>query len=324
MDSKQKFNPLKILYRGNVSAENNKPHGFGVLFQFGDVYVGGFHNGYKHGWGILKCRQGYKELKKPQQFRFFRHGIYIGYFRYNKFITGKRIEYKKEIGALTVEYFQNEISLSKYFSGSSRVSIYIEKNLHSELFSVDILGDRYINCFQQKDVSATNVDYGVNLDQIGQVLEFDPKNKSYIIKYQKDKLITGKCIYVRYDENWKRKYKIICSFENDFLKSIDYVGNRNNFVFSPTTLIDIENVPRDYLCPIDYEIMTQPCLTEYNQYYQYKNIITWLAVGTRFSDPLTNQLFRTSIFPIDENFQFEIFDFIYDFFFSSDIVGTLC
>ena len=55
MDSKQKFNPLKILYRGNVSAENNKPHGFGVLFQFGDVYIGGFHNGYKHGWGILKC-----------------------------------------------------------------------------------------------------------------------------------------------------------------------------------------------------------------------------------------------------------------------------
>ena len=75
---------------------------------------------------------------------------------------------------------------------------------------------------------------------------------------------------------------------------------------------------------IDYEIMTQPCLTEYNQYYQYKNIITWLALGTRFSDPMTNQLFRTSIFPIDENFQFEIFDFIYEFFFSSEIVGTLC
>ena len=88
----------------------------------------------------MKCRNGYKELKKPQQLQFFRHGIYIGYFRYNKFITGKRIEYKKDIRALTVEYFQNEISLSNIFR-IIRVSIYIEKNLHLNC-SVDIFGDR--------------------------------------------------------------------------------------------------------------------------------------------------------------------------------------
>jgi len=47
-----------------------------------------------------------------------------------------------------------------------------------------------------------------------------------------------------------------------------------------------ENVPREFLCPISYEIMTQPVVSPSGITYDRKSIADWLDVHS--SDPATN------------------------------------
>ena len=81
----------KVLFRGRL--KKGKPDGFGILFQYGDIYIGSMKNGYKHGYGILKCRAGYKIVGTRGSFKSER-GIYIGYFRNDRLFHGKFIDKK--------------------------------------------------------------------------------------------------------------------------------------------------------------------------------------------------------------------------------------
>ena len=57
----------------------------------------------------------------------------------------------------------------------------------------------------------------------------------------------------------------------------------------------IESIPEDFLCPISYEIMFDPVITECGMTYERKNIEKWLIEHK--TDPLTNREITTSVYP---------------------------
>ena len=56
-----------------------------------------------------------------------------------------------------------------------------------------------------------------------------------------------------------------------------------------------KSIPTDFLCPISYEIMFDPVITECGMTYERKNIEKWLTEHT--TDPLTKQEITNSLYP---------------------------
>ena len=82
-------------------------------------------------------------------------------------------------------------------------------------------------------------------------------------------------------------------------------------------------IPYDYRCPIQHEIMIQPHRTQFNTVYELKNLLKWISMKPIPRDPLTNQCFELMEFDDHIELRDQIFDFIWTSVFSHQIIGTL-
>lgn len=284
----------KILFRGKL--KKGKPDGFGILFQFGDIYIGTMRNGYKHGYGIWKCRKGYKIIRHKGAFKSER-GIYIGYFRYDRLIYGKFLELnKKEIKKITIK--------NKKFNGPCSIK---NKNY--------IILSNYKNNNLEGKYVYKNLDYDYTFETFIYNNNFNgpslrKNNDFYEYLFYKDGKINGKSIYHIYKTDttfileWKNK-------EYNYCKKILKIINKKNKFYYPEKLLDIDLIPKEYLCPISYEIMIQPIETSMKQIYNYKSIIKWKYKYKKETDPLTNCKIDDS-FIVCPLIQYDIFKYIED------------
>lgn len=299
-----------ILYRGNTNTKM-KPHGFGVYFYFGDVYLGNFRNGRKHGYGIWKCRGGYRPTKF--KYSYVQRGIYIGIFCHDQFVSGKFIKsqfhpncfpygyqrytsrfqntpFRCPTQHLTVHYFQN-IEHGKYHSkGTQNLSGYIQnKMLH---------GNFYIQ-------------------------NYSPSFHA-IIPYR-NSCLHGRGVHIRFSEKNVVLYKILTEWVNDQCVMIHCLYDDDNLLFYPFHYFE-QNNPRihfDHLCPIERSMMMEPCRTEYNTTYDLKNLMKWISKYKKPRDPLTNLPYTNMNFEIDYKLQESIFDCLWTTCFPKQILGTL-
>lgn len=284
----------KILFRGKLN--NEKPNGFGILFQFGDVYIGKMKNGYKHGYGIWKCRKGYKIIGRTGSFKTER-GVYIGYFRYDRFIHGVFIEFNKE-------YIKKNFIKNRLYNG---ISILKHKDYTIlSTYKDNILNGKYIyKHFENNYIFETNI---VNNNFNGPSIR--KNNEFYEYLFYKDGKILGKSIYHIYKTDttyilkWKNK-------EYNYCKEIFKISNKDNRLYYPIKNLNTYKIPEDFLCPISYEIMIQPVETSMGQVYDYKSILKWKYKYNKKTDPLTNCRIDDS-FLICPTIQYNIFKYIED------------
>ena len=279
----------KTLFRGNL--KNNKPDGFGIHFSFDDVYIGNFRNGYKHGYGILKCKEGYKIIRNKFG-KYLRKGLYIGYFYKDVFITGKCIlKDNDDICILSVKkkmnnglcIRKNPFSYVKTFhKENSPIVSYRYENFHLNILIESFLKNNLFHgyCFKKFE-------------------------NHYEILYYDNGKVKGKSIYHIFKNNITFVFEWKKGFRHQILKIIDK-GNR---LYYPETIL--KNIPLEYLCPIGYNIMLEPCMNEKNQIYDLKNISNWYFNYKKRTDPLTNLQLKFFHITHMENLQKEIFTYIY-------------
>ena len=299
-----------ILYRGNVN-RRRKPHGFGVYFYFGDVFIGNFRNGRKHGYGIWKCRGGYRPTKF--KYSYILRGIYIGVFSHDKFIRGKFIKsqyypncfqygyrksmnllgnfpYRNPIEHLTVHYFQH-IESGKYQSnGIQNFSGYVQnENFH---------GNFYIQYYSPS---------------------------FHVLVPYRNSCLHGKAVHIRISKNNVFLYKLLTEWENDQCITIHCIYDDHNLLFNPLQYFERNNqqIHFDHLCPIERSMMIEPCRTEYKTTYDFKNLMKWIPIHNPPRDPLTNLPYENMKFEIDYKLQESIFDCLWTTCFPKQILGTL-
>ncbi len=303
---------FSIMYRGNYNSEMY-PHGFGICYKFGDVYVGGMKHGYRHGYGILKCREGYKRTSKPYTFKYMKRGIYIGFFNKNKFITGKFIEMDSTNKVMTKGYLKNKKQVGDvhYIENDSLVSI-LYKNSESSIY--EMKGD--------------SIQHGCIHNGVfsGQFYNMYMNSFFHRINYYESGILHGPILFLRYKSNMSHiLYHVMTIWEDNVCKQIHYIKNDLGIIYNPISYLELkdEYIPKDYICPINYELMKQPVKTEYNTTYEYESILQWLSQSKDFRDPLTNMRYKDLSFFIDNERQVQIFDFIWTNCFPRNIIGTL-
>ena len=284
----------KILFRGNL--KDNKPEGFGIYYYFGDVYIGKFLNGYKHGYGILKCKKGYKIIKNRFG-KYFEGGFYIGYFYRDNFIRGKLITKKNnDICIIPIKNRKyNGLSIRK--NPSYLIKMYFnENNLSNEYIYKNLSHNYSINTFIKNN----------------QFNGYCTRNfqEHYEILYYDNGVIKDKSLFHIY------KYNITFIFlwENGCRSRILKILNKENRIYFPEEFL--KNIPLRYICPIGYSIMLEPSQNELNQIYDSKNIYQWYFKFKKKRDPLTNCQVKTFELNTFYPLQLEIYTFIYENLFS--------
>ena len=308
--SKQKYNRYKILYRGHVDTSKTKPHGFGVLLFRNDIYVGGFENGKKDGYGIWKCQAGYKQLSKLHRFRYFHHGIYIGYFKKNNFMKGKVIRYCPYQQTLIIEYFDRNKCIQE-LQRSENITTNVEKLQDSDYFRFESVGKQMI--------------YGYCMDSnfFGNFINMNYHKNMHLFTQYENGSMNGLSIFVRLD-NDKIVYKLITEWKEQVLSSIRCLVDDKNFIYDPISQIKHGDIPKELLCPIKIELMTQPYQNQYLQTYQFENIHKWMTLHTVCRDPMTNQILTDYSLDLNLSVQANVFDYIYETVCPISIQGTLC
>ena len=285
---------FKILFLGSLS--NNKPNSFGVYYYLGDIYIGKMRNGKMTGYGIWKCRGGYR--KTGRRYEKINRGIYIGFFINNKLFEGKVI--LKEEDKLIITYRKNYLNEGIFYIKGK--NYYIQTNIKRNIFSGEYLYRNYAK-------------------------------KTYIRSFLKNGIMDGYCYrednitneelyYKKGKINGKSKihfYKNNCTYilewRNNFCINIRRISDRNNKIYNPLEIIPMEIIPKDYLCPISLEIMIDPVKTEMGQIYEHKNLVHWLF-QYKSRDPLTNIVIKKDI-EYCIFFQHCILDYIRNYIFNN-------
>jgi len=307
--SKQKYNRYKILYRGHVSISNTSPHGFGVLLYQNDVYLGAFKNGKKNGYGIWKCQAGYKQLSKLHRFRYYRHGIYIGYFKQNCFMKGKVIRYCPLQKKLIKEYFDQKKCVQE-LQWSETNFTKVEKI--SEYCRFESIGKQII------------YGYCINSNFIGNFINMNYHPNMHLLTQYQDGSMNGLSVFIRFDKENKIIYKLFTEWKNQILSSVHCLVDEKNLIYHPISQIEHNNIPKEFLCPIKIELMTQPYKNEYSQTYQFENIHQWMTLNNVCRDPMTNLVLNDFSLDLNLSLQGKIFDYIYETLCPLSIQGTLC
>lgn len=303
---------FSIMYRGNYNSEMY-PHGFGICYKFGDVYLGGMKHGYRHGYGILKCREGYKTMSKPHTFKYMKRGIYIGIFRKNKFITGKYIEMDSTDKKMVKGYIENlkPVGDIHYIENDILVSVY-HKNEDSGLYKMK--GGPMQCGFIKNGIFS------------GQFYNMYMNSFFHRINHYQCGILHGPILLLRYDSNTNHTlYHVMTFWEDNICTRIEYIKEPLGIIYNPISYLELNdvNIPRDYICPINYQLMKQPVKTEYNTTYEYDSLLQWMTHSHDSRDPLTNQKFEEFTFMQNDTRQAEIFDFIWTNCFSRNVIGTL-
>ena len=279
----------KILFRGHL--KNDQPEGFGIYYSFGDVYLGTFRRGYKHGYGILKCKKGYKIIKNRYG-KYLEGGIYIGYFYKDRLLRGKFITRDhNDICIIPIKNRKyNGLSIRK--NPSYRIETYLYEN---------ILFGKYIY---------RNFKYNYTIETFFKNNKFEGycsrKFKDYYENfYYKNGMIQGKSLLHIYKNN----ISFLFLWENGYRSRLLKIFDKENRLYFPEKFI--KNIPIEYLCPIGYNIMLEPSENEFNQIYDFKNIFKWYFAYKKRRDPLTNCQVKTFELNTLYSLQLEIFTFIY-------------
>lgn len=303
-------NHFKIIYRGQTN-KFHEPDGFGISFKHGDVYIGSFRRGYHHGYGILKCHRGYKKGKNKWSFLFVKRGIYVGRFKFNRLIDGKylimdgpriHIGYKKNGKAVGTESFVSSGSVTTIQYDSCR---HFGKLYLQDQYSLDIA---YLHKSQFQGLY-----YGMYQSPKFHVISHFSKNDQ-----------SGPVLFLRYTEN-QIIYKLLVEFRKSLCEKVYYIQDDNNLLWNPLYYMEqnMIEIPYDYRCPIQHEIMIQPHRTQFNTVYELKNLLKWISMKPIPRDPLTNQCFELMEFDDHIELRDQIFDFIWTSVFSHQIIGTL-
>lgn len=282
----------KVLFRGAL--KKGKPDGFGILYQYGDIYIGSMKNGYKNGYGIWRCKAGYKIIGSRGSFKSER-GIYIGYFRNDRLLYGKFIEFNKK-------------NIKK---------ISIENKIYNGPFLIEDKNYRIISNYKNNKL---NGNYKYYCKIYGFLLETFIYNNEfsglctrthkdyYEYLYYVDGVITGKSIYHIFHNS--TTFILEWSFDKyNYCNKIYRITKKGNKIYYPEKIINHSLVPYQYLCPISYEIMIEPIETSLGQIYNFKNLLKWIYKYKKKTDPLTNCKIKED-FKTCPNLQYKIFSFI--------------
>ena len=301
---------FKVLYRGQTN-QYEQPHGFGISYKHGDVYVGSFYKGYHHGYGILKCHSGYKRRKKPSNFIYVKRGVYIGKFRYNKLIDGKF--FIMNDNRIHIGYRKNGIPVGKETFVSQFSTTICDYDSH-----------RNIGQFTMRHSTSTDIAYlrQTNFQGIYYSMYYSPK--FHMISHFQKNQQSGPVLFLRYS-NHHVLYKILMEFKNALCQTIQYIQDDYNLIWNPLSYIEKNQIeiPYDYRCPIQHEVMTQPYLTEYKTTYELQNLTKWISIKSKPRDPLTNQPLNSYEFTSNVKLQDDIFDFLWSTLLSRKVIGTL-
>ena len=288
----------KVLFRGRL--KKGKPDGFGILFQYGDIYIGTMKNGYKHGYGILKCKAGYKIIGSRGSFKSER-GIYIGYFRNDRLFYGKFIEFNKK--------------------NIKRISI--KNKIYHGPFTVEDKDYRIISNYKNNKLNGNykyySKIYGFNFETFIYNNEFSglctrTHQDYYEYLYYVNGIITGKSIYHIFHNS--TTFILEWSFDKyNYCKRIYRIIKKGNKIYFPEKIMNHSIVPYHYLCPISYEIMIEPIETSIGQIYNFKNLLKWIYKYKKRTDPLTNCKIKEE-FKSCPILQYKIFSYISNELFS--------
>ena len=148
--------------------------------------------------------------------------------------------------------------------------------------------------------------------------------KFHVISHFSNNDQCGPVLFLRYAGN-QIVYKVLVEFRKNLCEMVYYIQDDNNLLWYPLQYMEQNKIeiPHDYRCPIQHEIMVQPCITHFNTVYEMKNLLKWVSMKSIPRDPLTNQCFQSIRF--DEHFELRdrIFDFIWTSVSSYQIIGTL-
>tara|TARA_B100001248_G_scaffold255755_1_gene235885 strand:- start:1228 stop:2196 length:969 start_codon:yes stop_codon:yes gene_type:complete len=308
--SKQKYNRYKILYRGHCYSPNI-PHGFGVLLFQKDVYIGGLKHGRKDGYGIWKCRAGYKELYTTQKFKYFEKGIYIGLFKKNNFIRGKIIRYCPQSKRFVKEYFLNKNCIEQVYEDEFARTQIINLS-DSKLYRFESISSQIINGFC------------IDNSFTGNFINMNYYSKFHFLCIYEDSKINNLSVFIRLDDEENVLYKLFVEWKNNIIVRVRSLVDDYNIIYNPISQLDENHIPKEYLCPICIELMTQPYQNEFHQTYQLSNIEKWITMHTyNCRDPMTNQIMENMSLDINLNLQTSIFDYLYKTLCDYSIQGTL-
>ena len=249
-------NHFKIMYRGQTN-KYGQPNGFGISFKHGDVYVGSFRGGFHHGYGILKCHRGYKRGKKEWSFLYLKRGIYVGRFKFNRLMDGKylimdgsriHIGYKKNGKLIGAERFvscsDGSITTIQYDSCRNFGRLYLQ------------------------DRCCMDVAYLHRSDFHGLYYGMYHSPKFHVISHFSKNDQCGPVLFLRYMGN-QIVYKLLVEFQQSLCKKVYYIQDDSNLLWDPLHYMEQNTieVPYDYRCPIQHEIMIQPYMTQFNTVY---------------------------------------------------------
>lgn len=284
----------KILFRGYL--KNGKAEGFGIMYNFGDLYIGSFKNGLKHGYGIWKCKKGYKMVGNRCS-RFMYRGFYIGYFFKDKIHSGKLISFDSG------EFVKIDIRKKKYtgryirFNNDFFLKTYVRNSIFNGSYFYENLKKKY-----------KITGYFLHNNFEGQTYHI--YQDYYEIFFYKNGKIKGHSLYHIFEENISFLFQWKDGFRNKLLK----IFNKKNQLYYPELFL--KNIPIEYLCPIGYSIMLEPAKNEKNQIYDTKNIIKWYHTYKKKTDPLTNCSIENFKIENLHELQYIIYQYIYKNLFS--------
>ena len=308
---KKQYNGKGILYNSHTKQyyegqfKNGHLEGYGKISTLGYSYRGQFQKSNIHGPGIMyQHRHGYNLLScvHPIKIKYYYKGVYIGIFNKGKFHTGVCIDYD--------EYFDiyYVTSYRKYKKHGTRFSF------NSNFFKSQLYQNGKKNgLFTFQDDKIKVRANHVNNFFTG-IYEIFSKNHYQQLFFKKGILLNRSLFHYKYETTF------IVEIQNSSIETdVLYVyHNKTKKKIELSKIIEANDIPKEYMCPIGHEIMLQPFITEVGQCYNYINIQKWFNYGKTLRDPMTNMELYSKELVFNMYKITEIFEYVCDQYFSKN------